>query len=344
MISLALFVYAAALTMLARNLAGQRWVTGAPRLAIVMWQSLTASAVAAVIGGCLALMIPSVHLSADIAEWLQACVVALRARYDTPAGTAAGIAGGLLAAAVLARVAAAVLVTLVASTRWRRHHVAGLTMLSEPASAADACVLADDVPLVYCLPGAQRGIVLTTGALGRLTALELEAVLAHERGHLRQRHHLLVAWTGSLRRAFPRMMLFRVAHREVERLVELLADDAAIRTSDRLDLASALLNLGNTPSPQFGLGVADTASAQRVRRLIDPPPRLGRVRAFVLYSVAALLAVAPVVTLAGPAFAIGNATFCPVHLSGSPSAISRGGGALYGHRLSPRPRRGEGRP
>jgi beta-lactamase regulating signal transducer with metallopeptidase domain len=314
MLSVALFAYAAALTGLARLLPGRGWTSRAPRLAIVTWQCLTASVVAAVVSGGLALLVPSLHFHADLSELLRACMVALQARYATPAGTVAGVAGAVLAAAVVLRVGAALLVTIMATARWRRRHTAALAVLSAPTGYADACVLAQDEPLVYCLPGAQRRIVMTTGALRRLSAGELRAVLCHEREHLRQRHHLVLAGAAGMRRAFPRSRLMGTAYLEIERLVELLADDAAIRTSDRLDLAAALLRLGDTASPRYALGVADTAAAQRVRRLIEPPRRLGQVMAGVVYALAAVMLALPVAALVGPALVNGSAAHCPAHL------------------------------
>lgn len=314
MMPVLLFAYAAALTGLARLLPDRRWTSQAPRLAIVIWQCLTASVVAAVVSGGLALLVPSVHFHADLGQLLRACMVALQARYATPAGTAAAVAGAGLAAGVVLRVGVAMVVTLIATARWRRRHVAGLAVLSAPARYADACVLAEDEPLVYCLPGAHRRIVVTTGALRRLSAAELQAVLCHERGHLRQRHHLVLAGAAGLRRAFPRSRVMRTAHLEIERLVELLADDAASRTSDRLDLAAALLSLSDGPSPRHALGAADTAAAQRVRRLIEPPRRFDPVLAAAVYALAAVMLVLPVAALVGPALASGHAAYCPAYL------------------------------
>jgi Zn-dependent protease with chaperone function len=323
MVSAVLFPYALSLTALARLLRSRQWTTHAPRLAIVTWQCLTASVLAALVSGGLALLLPSIHLSLDLAQTLRACIVALRAQYTTPAGTAAGVAGAVLAAAVALRMAIALALTLIRTARWRRRHVAALAVLSSPAPFADACVLTEDAPLVYCLPGPQRRIVLTTGALRQLNRAELDAVLSHERAHLQQRHHLVLAWTAALRQAFPWSRLARMANQETIRLVELLADDAAVRTSDRLDLAAALLHLsGSRAAPRFALGAADSNAAQRVRRLIDPPRRVSRTRRTSMYLLAGTMLILPVLTLIGPAVASGNAVFCPIHLAGDSSDIT----------------------
>lgn len=321
-VSLALFGYAAALSVLGRLLVQRPWTNRAPRAAIAIWQCLTASMVVAVIAGGAALLVPTVSFSANVAELLRACVVALRARYATPAGGITGAVGALLAAVVAVRVAAATVITVISTARWRRRHLAALTVLRSTAQYADACVLPQEQPLVYCLPGAHRRIVVTTGALRHLAPAELAAVLAHERAHLRQRHDLPLAWTAALIRAFPRTRTMRTAHGEVQRLVELLADDAATRTHDHLDLAAALLSLGVATSPRYALGATDSAAAQRVRRLIDPPKKMASAPTIGLYLVAAVMLALPLTTLVGPALASADAVYCPVHLEGDSSSIS----------------------
>lgn len=314
MISALLAAYAVTLALLARGLRSRQWTTRAPRLAIVTWQCLTASVLVAVISAGIALLVPSVHFTADLAQLLRACIDTLRARYTTPAGIAAGITGIGVSGAVTLRVLLALTSTLIRSARWRRHHVAALAVLSGPAPFPDAVVLIEDAPVVYCVPGAQARIVLTTGAMRQLSHAELQAVLLHERAHLRQRHHLVLAWTAALRQAFPWSRLAMIAHEETIRLVELLADDTATRSSDRLDLAAALLRLASSSSPRFALGAADSNAAQRIRRLIDPPRRVSPARTNSTYVLALTMLLLPALTLIAPAVASRNAPFCPVHL------------------------------
>ncbi|MFI5761583.1 M56 family metallopeptidase [Streptomyces sp. NPDC051563] len=54
-------------------------------------------------------------------------------------------------------------------------------------------VLPDEHPDAYALPGTPGRIVVTTGMLRALSAPEREVLLAHERAHLRERHHLFTA-------------------------------------------------------------------------------------------------------------------------------------------------------
>lgn len=57
---------------------------------------------------------------------------------------------------------------------------------------AELAVLRDDHPDAYALPGRPGRIVVTTGMLHALDAEEREALFAHERAHLRGRHHLFL--------------------------------------------------------------------------------------------------------------------------------------------------------
>ena len=69
----------------------------------------------------------------------------------------------------------------------------------------DVRVLDHEVPLAYCLPGRRTSrVVVSAGTLGLLAGDEVDAVLAHERAHLRARHDLVLEAFDVLHRAFPR--------------------------------------------------------------------------------------------------------------------------------------------
>ena len=81
--------------------------------------------------------------------------------------------------------------------------------------------------------------MVSVGTLELLGRGELAAVLAHERAHLRERHDLVLLPFTALRRAFPRSATCAGAHRAVALLVEMLADDRALR---------------GRPTPRAGVG------------------------------------------------------------------------------------------
>jgi len=319
-IALALLGYAALLlTAGPAALARARWPDGAPRLAIAAWFALTGSAVASVAAGGLALMMPAVRVSADLAALLAACVMALRAQYAHPGGAALTGAGAVLALAVLSRVTWCIARALAQAAGARRRHRLRLSLSGRPDQRLGAFVVRHHEPAAYCLPGRGSRIVVTTGAIDALDGSQLRAVLAHERAHLRGRHHLLVTLAGALNAAFPRLPAFRIAAKQVARLAELTADDAASAAAHRLAVAGALLNLG-AGAPAAALGAAGTADAARVRRLIDGPAVISRTRAATVAAAAAAVALVPLLLLAGPAASAIGMTYCPHRPVAAPTA------------------------
>jgi len=292
-------------------LAGARWPDRAPRLAIAAWFTVTGSAVASVILGGLALLVPTVRVSGGLARLLAACVMALRAQYAHPGGAAMAGAGTVLALAVTARVGWCAAATLARAAAARRRHRLALRVAGRPDPALGAVVVDHAQPAAWCLPGASRSVVVTTAAVAALDDSQLTAVLAHERAHQRGRHHLLVSLAGSLAAAFPRVPAFGRAHEQVARLTELLADDAAARVSHRLTVAEALLALGApAPAAAAALGAGGSTAAARIRRLIAAPAPLSRAAAAAgMLTVAALLAL-PLAFLAGPATAAAGKNYC----------------------------------
>jgi Zn-dependent protease with chaperone function len=301
-----LLAYAAAVAAAGtRWLPRAAWPQRAPRAGIAAWLAGAVSVTVSWAGAGLILAIPCAQLSSSPAM-MRTCLSLLRAQYSTPAGAAAGAAGGFLTAAVLARVAWMFGSAVAAARRRRARHDDALAVLARPGPAADIRIIDSDQPAAYCIPGRRR-IVLTTGALARLDRGQLDAVLAHERAHLDERHHLVLAAAAALARAFPAARFFAVAARQVTYLVEVAADDAATRRAPRLTLAAALLAVAAAGVPAGALGAGGSAAAQRISRLIDPPLRgsVGR-RAMT----AAALAAAAAASAAVLALAVVTITRC----------------------------------
>ena len=270
------------------------WPQRAPRAGIAAWLACSLSVVVSLILAGLLLAVPCAQLSTDPAV-LRTCLSLLRAQYASPAGAATGAAGGLLAAVVAGRVTWFYGAAVAAARRRRATHDDVLVVIARPGPAADVRIIDGDRPAVYCLPGRRR-IVLTTGALTCLDEAELDAVLAHERAHLSGRHHIVLALAVALHRAFPPAGFFAVAARQLAYLVEVAADDAAVRRAPRLTVASALLAVATAGVPAAALGASGSATAQRIQRLINPPPPDSGARRAVTY--AALTAAVALATLA----------------------------------------------
>jgi Zn-dependent protease with chaperone function len=283
----------------APRLARAAWPLRTPRAGIAAWLACSVLAVVCAALAGLVLAIPCAQLGTDPAT-LRACLSLLRDQYASPAGAVTGFAGSLFTVAVAGRVAWVYGSTAMTVRRRRAFHDDVLAVVAKPGPAADVEIIDGDRPAVYCLPGRRR-IVLTTGALTCLGDSELDAVLAHERAHLSGRHHLVLTFVAALHRAFPAVGLFAVAARQVAYLVQIAADDAAVRRAPRLTVASALLAVAAAGIPAGALGAGGSAAARRIQRLIDPPPqdsRMRRAATFVALAAAAAVAVATI-ALAG---------------------------------------------
>ncbi|GGF42827.1 hypothetical protein GCM10010922_17880 [Microbacterium sorbitolivorans] len=153
-----------------------------------------------------------------------------------------GIPAMLLALYLVAHL----VVTVVRFERQRRRHLQLLLLLSSPdPNRKGTLVLDDNAPVAYCLP---RGIgsvtVLSRGLFDSLGPAELDAVIAHERAHVEQRHEVLLVSFKAWHSALPWFPMAALAEGEVEALVEMLADDQARRTQPDDVLARAILQVG----------------------------------------------------------------------------------------------------
>ncbi|MBP1301016.1 MULTISPECIES: M56 family metallopeptidase [unclassified Curtobacterium] len=98
-----------------------------------------------------------------------------------------------------------------------------------------------DHALACAVPGRSGGVLVSTGLADLLRTDELEAVVAHERAHLTQRHAVAVAVAESIERAVPWVPGARAMARSTRVLVEFAADDAAARRVGRDALRRAVL-------------------------------------------------------------------------------------------------------
>lgn len=143
---------------------------------------------------------------------------------------------------------------------------------------------------------------MTTAAIDALDGRQLAAVLAHERAHLAGRHDLVLFGAAVASSAFPWSRFFRAARREVDVLVEMLADDNALRRSDRASLASALVDLGQRRAPDGTLGAAGD-TLQRVQRLLENVGKPSRAVRTAVLATSLTLVVAPWFIAVAPAWA-----------------------------------------
>jgi Zn-dependent protease with chaperone function len=184
-----------------------------------------------------------------------------------------------VAAAVVLRAAGFVARELYHERRDRREHAALVAATGRPGDELGVAIVDHDAPAVYCLPRGPYQIVISAGALAALTPEQLRAVLAHERAHLRRRHHVILALAVALARAFPRVPLLSQAPSQLAVLAEMAADDAAARRHRGDDLAAALVVLARAGAQPATLAASGPEAIARLQRLLAPQqPRAGLAR------------------------------------------------------------------
>jgi Zn-dependent protease with chaperone function len=250
----------------------------APRRTVALLLILAYSLPLSAITGGIALGVTLLDALARIDPTVDACADQLPINDETPVAPLLGAIGLGVAGLLAARILFCLLSTMVAARIRRRAHSDVLRLAGRDDRTLNATVLDHAQPASYCLPGRRGRIVVTTKAIQLLTADQLGAVLAHERAHLRGHHHLLLTLAASLRRAVPGVRLVAYCDREVRRLVELIADDAAARDHGRLTVATALAVIGSGHVPGGALGVADDGpeALARISRLSRPAVAMSR--------------------------------------------------------------------
>ncbi|MDQ2815215.1 MAG: M56 family metallopeptidase [Actinomycetota bacterium] len=289
-----------------------RWPRRSLAAAILLWQALGLASGLAAVGTMLGLAMPDSRAGLIRSAWhlgnlfrtgglfrllgafgaartVPVIVVAIRL-----ACLAAGLALlGLLCWVLIAASAAAL--------QARRRQRELLTLLAHGDPKVPGALVVDyPAAAAYCLPGLRSRIVVSVGTLELLGHGELAAVLAHERAHLRERHDLVLLPFTALRRAFPKSATCTDAHRAVALLVEMLADDRALRSRPARELVTALVRFGTSgtcPAPAGTLGAAEGEVAARVTRLLHPAQPLPAVVVAAILLAAALLVTAPVALL-----------------------------------------------
>jgi Zn-dependent protease with chaperone function len=285
-------------------LARASWPLRAPRAAMVLWQAVAVAAVLSAFSAGIAIATRILMPGPDGRP--TASVVGAAGRLGWPLWTAY-ITAFALTVLVGVRLMVAVLRVAIANRRRRAHHrmVVDLVGIGHDAALAqpggrtrDLRVLDVAEPLAYCLPGVRSRVVVSEGTLTQLANDEVSAILTHERAHLRARHDLVLEAFTAVHAAFPRLVRSSNALGAVQLLVELLADDAAVRAAGRTPLARALVACAAGRAPSGALAAGGPSTVVRVRRLS------GRGNSAMLsaaaYLAAAAVLVVPTVALAVP--------------------------------------------
>lgn len=273
------------------------WPMRAPRAAVVLWQSVAVAAVLSAFSAGLAIALrlflpgPDGRPTADVRTEVAAL--------GWPAWLGSFVVLGVTML-IGARLVVAVVQVAIRTRRRRAHHRMMVDLLGEPRRELEGVrVLNVSAPLAYCLPAMRSSrVVLSRGTLATLTEPELAAILRHERAHLRARHDLVLEAFIAVHTAFPRLVRSASALNAVRLLVELLADDAAVRAGGPQPLARALVACACGPTPAGALAAGGPSTVVRVRRLSGPPNSL--LFSLAAYAGAAAVLVIPTIAVAVP--------------------------------------------
>jgi Zn-dependent protease with chaperone function len=252
-------------------LARASWPTRAPRAAIVLWQAIALAAVLSAFSAGIAIASRLFEPGPDGRP--TANIISEITVLGWPLWTAYVVVFALTLV-IGARLAVAVLQVAIATRRRRAHHrmVVDLVGKSQkcrhhPTAGYGLRILDVDQPLAYCLPGVRSRVVVSEGTLTTLADNEVAAILSHERAHLRARHDLVLEMFTAVHAAFPRFVRSASALGAVRLLIEMLADDAALRTAGRTPLARALVACAGGHTPAGALAAGGPTTLMRVRRL-----------------------------------------------------------------------------
>ncbi|MEU8971510.1 M56 family metallopeptidase [Streptomyces monashensis] len=175
-------------------------------------------------------------------------------------------------AAVCAGVVLVVVVSVtVASWRRGRALVDAWRECRHIAGHGELAVVDDPVPAAFAVLGVPGRVVVSSGMLRLLDAPERRALLAHERAHLRHRHHVfslvlhLTATVDPLLRPLERAGAFAV-----ERWAD---EEAGAEVADRRLVARAIARaaLAASRARQAALAATGGPVPQRVQALMAPP-------------------------------------------------------------------------
>jgi hypothetical protein len=272
------------------------WPARAPGLALALWQAVALGGALSMIG---CLVVIGTSPDGSIAGSAAALLPHLLAGPIPPEFGVIHLAALTLAAGLTVHLLLNVAATAVRAERERRRQHQLIHMLSDPMPGEPGTrVLAHPVPLAYCVPGLRTATVLTEGLVAALSRDELRAVVAHERTHLDQLHHLVLLSFRAWHSALPWFPIANRAERSVTVLTEMLADDGARRATGPGPLGGALARLGSTAEPGAYAdtgGVAPDAAMLRARlsRLEGPIGVLGAWPRAVIVATAILLVAIP---------------------------------------------------
>lgn len=237
-----------------------------PHVTMVAWLASVLSVVTTAVAGVIFLALPGHGGLGQLLGHLNSCWSALSHGALPSWEEFFALVGASALAAITVRLS----VVAAAQTRVRRARREKyrflLALVATTGPESPQTVWLDSAKLsAFSLPGRPGIIVATQGLRQQLTPAAVTATLEHERAHLRGRHQLILDVLDAVAAALPIAPLFRAAPIALRELVELAADNAAVRRCGSAAVGVALRAMTSSPGP--GLAMAGTATARRLQRL-----------------------------------------------------------------------------
>ncbi|MEV0634497.1 M56 family metallopeptidase [Streptomyces sp. NPDC050619] len=244
------------------------WPHRAPALATAVWHALAVSFSIGLALSAYNLAMPTEHLHAGLVGLLHSCGLDMGADRPDP-HTADRLAVGVPAAIAIA-LAGAFAFHSMRARRARTEHREALDLVGRRSSRLSATVLPYDIPAAYCLPGRHPRIVISDAAVRELTSDQLGAVLEHEQAHITGRHHLALAAVEAFHSVFRRLPLARHAREQTALLLEMIADDRALRSHSHEVLATVMYEMAAARAPKGALAAGGHTVVIRLTRILGP--------------------------------------------------------------------------
>ena len=242
--------------------------TVSPTLALTAWIGSIAG-VLFLVGSAVTVLLWPGHAPAEgMVELAVRCLGSLQHAAQPWIGEAVAGASVVLAASASARVLRSTRRQLRARSKVRDYHRDVIAVVARTDPGPEPIMWLDHpLPLAYSIDGRPGYVVATEGLLAHLDPDQQRAVIAHERAHLRGRHHRIVNICEILAAAFPRVPLFAAAPAAV--LVEVAADRsaAAVTSADTVRSALSTVSQAHSARPLWALGLIGESTTERLRHL-----------------------------------------------------------------------------
>jgi Zn-dependent protease with chaperone function len=283
-----------------------------PSVVIAWWFATGFSVLLTALSGVVLILVPGHGPARWLLDRVHECWSAMTHGSVPALDDVLGTFGALLIAGALTRFGLAAFRRRSEAIKLHRRQLGLLRLAARRTSGDEPLMWLDHgQPLAYSVAGRPSFIVATTGLTDHLSDDQVAAVLAHERAHLRGRHHALTGIADAAASAMPFVPLMRQAPAAIRVLVEMAADSAAAAAHGAETVRSALVRVATGGSPAGALGMADNGVELRLSRLARASRPRPWLRAGALVATVVAAPALPGVVGIG-LFAVTSTVYCPM--------------------------------